>query len=180
MQNRAEKYVRELLSSAGISISGTEPYSIQVHNKSFYQRVLSKGALGLGEAYMDGWWDCQQLDEFITRVLRAELPARVKRHWKAAWYAIRAKIFNLQKLSRAFQVGEHHYDIGNDLYEAMLDKRMNYTCAYWKNAEDLDEAQEAKLELVCKKIGLRPGMTVLELGCGFGAFAGYAAEKYDV
>lgn len=178
--NRTETIFCDLLATAGITVNGDQPYDIQVHNKNLYQRVLSQGSLGLGESYMDGWWDCQQLDEFITRVLRAELPAQVKRYWKVAWYVIRAKVFNLQKRSRAFQVGEHHYDIGNDLYEAMLDKRMNYTCAYWKNAKNLDEAQEAKLELVCRKIGLQPGMTVLELGCGFGAFAGYAAEKYDV
>jgi cyclopropane-fatty-acyl-phospholipid synthase len=86
----------------------------------------------------------------------------------------------LQKPSRAFEVGQKHYDLGNDLFIAMLDKRLNYTCGYWKNATNLDEAQEAKLELVCKKINLQPGMAVLELGCGFGSFAGYAASKYGV
>ncbi len=176
----AEKIVRELLESAGIEVNGGRPYDIQVHNPKVYQRILSESSLGLGESYMDGWWDCEQLDEFIAKVLRADLKARVKGNWKFAWHALRARLFNMQKLSRAFQVGERHYDVGNELYEAMLDKRMNYTCAYWKNAQNLDEAQEAKLELVCRKIGLQPGMTVLELGCGFGAFAAYAAEKYDV
>ena len=91
---------------------------------------------------------------------------------------LQSKLFNLQSKARAFKVGEHHYDLGNDLYEAMLDKRLNYTCGYWKNANTLDEAQEAKLELVCQKIGLQPGMRVLEFGCGWGSFAKYAAEKY--
>jgi cyclopropane-fatty-acyl-phospholipid synthase len=94
------------------------------------------------------------------------------------WHLLQSKLMNMQAPSRAFEVGEQHYDLGNDLYRAMLDKRLNYTCAYWKNAANLDEAQEAKLDLVCRKIGLKPGMHVLELGCGWGSFAKYAAEKY--
>ena len=75
-------------------------------------------------------------------------------------------------------MGIKHYDLGNDLYQAMLDKRMVYTCGYWKNASNLDDAQEAKLDLVCRKIGAHQGMRILELGCGWGSFARYAAEKY--
>ena len=127
---------------------------------------------------MDGWWDCEAIDEFITRVLKADLDAKVKGNWKIAVNVLRARFLNMQSPARAFEVGERHYDLGNDLYCAMLDKRLNYTCAYWKNAANLDEAQEAKLDLVCRKIGLKPGMRVLELGCGWGSFAKYAAEKY--
>ncbi|MHB2147715.1 cyclopropane fatty acyl phospholipid synthase [Calditrichota bacterium LG25] len=176
----AEKTVRQLLEVAGIAVNGSNPYDIQVHNPRFYQRILSETALGLGESYMDGWWDCQALDQFFDRVLRARLDEQVKGNWKVQWHALRARIFNLQAKRRAFQVGKKHYDIGNDLYTRMLDKRLNYTCAYWKNARNLDEAQEAKLELVCKKLNLKPGMEVLELGCGWGSFAIYAAEKYGV
>jgi hypothetical protein len=68
-------------------------------------------------------------------------------------------------------VGERHYDVGNDLYQAMLGQRMVYTCAYWRKADDLDAAQEAKLDLVCRKIGARPGIRILDLGCGWGGFA---------
>ncbi len=178
--SKAEAVCRELLAIAGIAVNGDQPYDIQVHNPAFYNRVLRDGALGLGESYMDGWWDCEALDQFFDRVLRAHLDEQVKGSWKLKWHLLRSKLFNLQKPSRAKQVGERHYDIGNDLYTAMLDKRLNYTCAYWKNAKNLDEAQEAKLELICKKIGLEPGMTVLELGCGWGSFAKYAAEKYGV
>ncbi|MDZ7288423.1 MAG: cyclopropane fatty acyl phospholipid synthase [candidate division KSB1 bacterium] len=179
-KDQAEVFLRELLSSAGITINGNNPFDLQVHNQQFYQRVLREGALGLGESYMDGWWDCQALDQFFDRILRANLEKKVKGNLKTLWPVLKSKLFNLQKPSRAYQVGEEHYDLGNDLYQAMLDKRLNYTCGYWKNAKNLDEAQEAKLELVCKKIDLEPGMTVLELGCGFGSFAGYAAEKYGV
>lgn len=174
----AEMLVRQLLESAGIEINGSRDWDIQVHNPKFYERALSEGNLGLGEAYMDGWWDCAAIDQFIDRVLRAKLDRRVRGNWRIALHALRCRLFNLQSRSRAFEIGEAHYDLGNDLYTAMLDKRLNYTCAYWKNAKNLDEAQEAKLELVCKKIGARPGMRILELGCGWGSFAKYAAEKY--
>ena len=174
----AERTVRQLLDLAGITINGDKPYDIQVHNPDLYERVLSDQALGLGESYMDGWWDCEALDQFFDRILRARLDEKVKGNLKIAWNVLKSKLINRQSKRRAFEVGKKHYDVGNDLYVRMLDKRLNYTCAYWKNAKNLDEAQEAKLELVCKKIGLKPGMTVLELGCGWGSFAIYAAEKY--
>ena len=179
--SKAEKIGRELLGLAGIEVNGNRPYDIQVHNPKFFDRVLAEGALGLGESYMDGWWDCEALDQFFDRVLRARLDEQVKGNWKIVWHALRSRLFNLQSSHRARQVAEQHYDVGNDLYTRMLDRRLNYTCAYWRNgAKNLDEAQEAKLELVCKKINLEPGMTVLELGCGWGSFARYAAEKYGV
>jgi len=165
---KAKKIIQELLSEADISVNGHNPWDIQVHDERLYQRVLSESALGLGESYMDGWWDCEALDEFISRVLKAQLDKKVKGNWKILVYILQTKLFNRQKKSRAKIVGEQHYDLGNDLYQAMLDKRLNYTSAYWKNAKNLDQAQEAKLDLVCKKIGLEKGMSVLELGCGWG------------
>ncbi len=177
---KAEKIVRDLFAMAGIEVNGSNPWDIQVHDPHFYSRALRDGALGLGESYMDGWWDCEALDQFFDKVLRARLDHYVKGSWKIKLHILRSKLFNLQSPRRAFEVGEKHYDVGNDLYTRMLDKRLNYTCAYWKNAKTLDAAQEAKLELVCKKINLEPGMTVLELGCGWGSFAKYAAEKYGV
>ncbi len=177
-QGKAEIFIRALLSEAGITVNGDKPFDIQVHNNKYYQRILTEGALGLGESYMDSWWDCKALDQFFDRVTRADLESRLKGSWKLLWPILKSKLFNLQKSSRAYQVGEQHYDIGNNLFQVMLDKRMNYSCGYWKNANNLDEAQEAKLEMVCQKINLEPGMKVLDIGCGFGSFAGYAAEKY--
>jgi cyclopropane-fatty-acyl-phospholipid synthase len=170
----------ELLDSAGIKINGTNPWDITINNARFYDRVLHQPHLALGEGYMDGWWDCPAIDQFITRALQARLDEKVLGSWRIKWHILRASLFNLQSVNRAFQVGQKHYDLGNDLYQAMLDRRLNYTCAYWKNAKDLNEAQEAKLDLVCRKLGLKPGMSVLELGCGWGSFAKYAAEKYGV
>jgi cyclopropane-fatty-acyl-phospholipid synthase len=175
---KSETVIRELLSLPQIEVNGINPWDIQIHDDRFYERVLRDGSLGLGESYMEGWWDCAAIDELITRVLRAHLDEKVKNETRFLFEVLRAKILNRQSASRAFEVGIKHYDLGNDLYQQMLDKRLNYTCGYWKDAQNLDEAQEAKLELVCKKIGARPGMKILELGCGWGAFAKYVAEKY--
>lgn len=177
--NKAEVVVRELLTLAGITINGSQPFDIEVHNDTFFNRVLKDEALGLGESYMAGWWDCKAPDQFMDKILRAKLNEKVKGSLKLQWYFLRSKLFNLQNRSRAYQVAKQHYDIGNDLFTAMLDKRLNYSCAYWKKAKNLDEAQEHKLELICKKIGLKEGMTILDLGCGWGSFAKYAAEKYN-
>ena len=178
-KSKAETVVRELLTFAGITINGAQPYDIEVHNNAFYKRVLKDETLGLGESYMDGWWDCEALDQLLDKILRAKLNEIVKGSLKLQWLLLRSKLFNLQNLSRASQVVQQHYDIGNDLFAAMLDKRLNYSCAYWKKARNLDEAQEHKLELICRKIGLKEGMTILDLGCGWGSFAKYAAEKYN-
>lgn len=178
-KNKAEDIVKELLSLAEISVNGNNFYDIQINNDKLYQRILSEQALGLGESYMDGWWDCKALDQFFDRILRAKIDQKVKGNWKIKWHILQSILFNLQKKRRSFQIGERHYDIGNDLYEAMLDNRWNYSCAYWRNAKNIDEAQLAKLELICKKVVLEPGMTVLDLGCGWGSFAKYAAENFN-
>ncbi|HEU4881401.1 MAG TPA: cyclopropane fatty acyl phospholipid synthase [Longimicrobium sp.] len=175
-----ERFVRGLLGQAGIQIDGGAPHDITVHDRRFYRRVARDGSLGLGESYMDGWWDCPAIDQMIARIHRADLPASIRKNWKYLLSVLQARLLNLQSVRRAFEVGRRHYDIGNDLYRAMLDARMVYTCAYWNGATTLDQAQEAKLELVCRKLGLRPGMRVLELGCGWGSFARYAAEKHGV
>ena len=149
-----------------------------MHNERLYNRVIRYGTLGLGEAYMDGWWDANQLDVFIHKVLSAHLDKAIEINLASVLTILKAFLFNLQSSARAFVVGERHYDLGNDLYEAMLDTRMVYTCGYWKDTKSLDEAQEAKLDLVCRKIGLKEGDRILDIGCGWGSFAKYAAEKY--
>ncbi len=176
----SESVVRNLLALADVEIDGSRPSDIHVHDRRFYDRVLQDAVLGLGESYMDGWWDCERLDQFIDRLLRAGLERKVRGSRRMMLHMLRSRFFNLQKRSRASIVAERHYDIGNDLYRAMLDKRMQYTCGWWKHAHNLDEAQEDKLDLVCRKVGLQPGMNVLELGCGWGGFARYAAERYGV
>ena len=175
--NAAHRKIEEILILADVRIDGDRPWDMQVHDDRLYQRILVKGTLGLGEAYMDGWWDCDSVDQFITNVMRADLRKRIAPH-SLFWPMLQARLINLQSIGRAFQVGEAHYDLGNDLFDRMLDKRMAYSCAYWKDAGNLDAAQEAKLDLVCRKIGLQSGQRVLDIGCGWGSFAGFAAERY--
>ncbi|MGD9380248.1 MAG: cyclopropane fatty acyl phospholipid synthase [candidate division WOR-3 bacterium] len=176
--NKLKKTADELLALADVKINGGNPWDMQIHNDDFYRRVLSQGSLGLGESYMDGWWDCEELDQFFYRIVRADLESKVRGNWKLLLKAFWARVYNLQSKGRAFQIGERHYDLGNDLFINMLDKRLVYSCGYWKNARTLDQAQENKLNLICQKIGLKRGMKVLDIGCGWGSFVKYAAEKY--
>jgi cyclopropane-fatty-acyl-phospholipid synthase len=178
MSSKSRDFIADLLSLADVKINGDRPWDIQVHDERLYSRVLSGGSLALGESYMDGWWDVKSLDQFFYRILGADLDQKVRGFKNIVWLGLRAVVTNMQAKRRAYNIGEKHYDIGNDLYQAMLDKRMNYSCAYWTGAENLDGAQEAKLELSCRKLGLEPGLSVLDIGCGWGAFARYAAEKH--
>lgn len=173
----AKEKIAELLSLAGVTLNGPNPYDPQVHDERLYGRLLSGGTLALGEAYMDGWWDADDLSELFHRVFRANIQNAVTETGTLLAIA-REWVFNRQNRARAFQIGEKHYDIGNDLYQKMLDRRMTYTCGYWRDVKTLDEAQEAKLDLVAKKIGLKKGDRVLDIGGGWGSFAKFAAEKY--
>jgi len=174
-----KKKLQELLDHADVRFDGDRPWDIKVHNDDLYSRILSDGTLGLGESYMQGWWDCESLDEFFTRVLNADLSSKVNT-WKDKLFFLKAYLFNQQRGSKTFEVGKQHYNAGNDLYEQMLDRRMIYTCGYWRDSNNLDQAQEAKLDLVCRKLDLKPGMRVLDIGCGWGGAAKFAAEKYGV
>ncbi len=169
--------VIEILKKNGIVVNGQSPSDIQVLDKRLYDRILSHGSLGLGEAYMEKWWECEDLGGFFYLICRARLEDTVN-PLQILPHIIKARLFNHQAISRAFNVGRAHYDIGNELYMKMLDKRMVYTCGYWKNAKNLDEAQEAKLDLVCKKINLKSGMKILDVGCGWGSLLKFAAENY--
>ena len=175
----AERHVRELLELAQVEIGGHQPWDIQVHDDRLYRRVLSEGSLGLGESYMDGWWDCASLDAFMYRVLRADLDREVSGRYDLL-LGVLSVVGNLQSKTRAWMVGHQHYDLDNRLYERMLDKRMIYTCGYWQNATSLDQAQEDKLELVCRKLRLKPGDKLLDIGCGWGGLAEYAARNFGV
>lgn len=170
----------ELLKRADVEVNGSRPWDIKVHDESLYRRALLMGSLGLGEAYMDGWWDCEALDQFFYQTLRVNLRSQVEEKNFFPMANLRALFLNLQNKRRAHEVIKKHYDLGNDLFTYMLDKEMNYSCAFWEGASDLNAAQRNKHELICRKLNLKPGMKVLEIGCGFGGFAKYAAERYGV
>lgn len=173
-----QQTVCRLLASAGVGVEGAQAFDLHVHDPHFYQRVLRQGSLGLGESYMDGWWDCAALDSLTARLLRATLDETLKHNPPFWWQVFRARVFNLQSANRAYQVADTHYNLGNDLFRAMLDSRLCYSCAYWKDATDLEQAQTNKLDLLCRKLDVQPDEQVLDIGCGWGSFAHYAATHY--
>ncbi len=179
-KSNTQQIAQSILSQADISINGTQPWDIEVHNDNVYDRVMQQGSLGLGEAYMDGWWDCAALDQWCSKVLEAQLEKKIEFTVPLFFELVKSKLFNLQAGRRAFEIGEQHYDLGNELFELMLDDYMMYSCGYWKNAHTLEQAQQNKLELICQKLQLKPGMKLLDIGCGWGGLAYYAATHYGV
>ena len=151
---------------------------VQVHNPDAFARLLREGDLGLAEAYMDGWWstpDLQALMDVIFRdnpVLLDEFTgvALVRaferlRHWLRG---------NSRKQAR--KNISYHYDLGNDFYSLWLDESMTYSSALFKTGqESLERAQEQKYAALVDSLNVQPGDHVLEIGCGWGGFAEYAA-----
>lgn len=176
--NPIKSLVQSHFNQARIAIDGAMPWDIRVYEPKFYQRLINDRSVGLGEAYMDGWIDVEAIDEMIYRLCLSPVVKNSALSAKEVLCYLKALVTNPQTYLKSFVVGKKHYDLGNDLFQAMLDKNMVYSCAYWKEATNLDEAQEAKLDLICRKLYLQPGMKVLDIGCGWGGFAAYAANKY--
>jgi len=180
--NRWESWLSQICDECGVTINGPEPADPQIYNWDVARRMFTYGSIGLGEAYMEGWWDCDALDELATRMLQVKIARKMEVENKTRlFYEIaKVRVFNFQKKSRAFQVGEQHYDTGNDLFEVMLDPTMSYSCGYWKDASNLHEAQINKLDLLCRKLKLEKGMKLLDIGCGWGGLAEHAVRNYGV
>lgn len=178
--NKFRVRLEHLLEGTTISFNGSQPWDILVYNADLYERILSQGPMGLGEAYMDGWWDCEQLDELFNKFCSAQIESRVLLNPHSIKNGLWAYFINRQSKNLASSIIKHHYDIGNDLYRLMLDKRLTYSCGYWPKAENLDQAQEHKFDLVCRKLNLQPGQRILDIGCGWGSFMKYAVEHYSV
>ena len=177
---RSRRMMQDLLGKADVRIDGDRPWDIRVRDPRVYARVLAGGSLALGDSYMDGWWESDALDGFFDRILGAGLDRAARAPIAALREAALYRILNPQRPSRAFEIGRRHYDLGNDLFHAMLDRRMIYSCALWDRAETLDAAQEDKLDRICRKLRLEPRMHLLDIGCGWGGLARYAAEVHGV
>jgi cyclopropane-fatty-acyl-phospholipid synthase len=177
--SQGEKIVRGLFEQAGIQIGGSAPHDIRVLDRRFYSRVLGDGSLGLGEAYIDGWWECDAVEEMIVQLIRAEIHNKIRLSPRLVVENVKARMLNMQRPNNAYH-NIAHYDLGNELFEHMLGPTMAYSCGYWRNAQNLDDAQRAKFDLICRKLMLQPGERLLDIGCGFGTLARHAAENYGV
>ncbi len=178
-QRLSRDRIMALLAPCDVVIGGHRPWDVTIHDPRFYTEALARGTLGIGEAYMAGWWDCERLDQLMDRLWSAGIVGRFR--GVTSWLIdLQAQLVNLQSAARAWAVGRVHYDAGNDLFRAMLDRRMIYSCGCWKTATTLDGAQEAKLDLIARKLGLAPGMRVLDVGCGWGGALAYFAERHGV
>jgi cyclopropane-fatty-acyl-phospholipid synthase len=178
-QESLKQRAANLLEHAGIQLDGPAPTDMRVHDDRLYARVFAHGSLGLGESYMDGWWDADDLAGMFTRLLSSQLDMELKTLDTLIAH-LKARYINMQRGDNAFEVAKAHYDLGNDLFRAMLGKHLVYSCGYWAEASNLDDAQVAKLDLICRKLKLKPGQRVLDIGCGWGEALKYAAEHYGV
>jgi cyclopropane-fatty-acyl-phospholipid synthase len=171
----AQRQIEKFLSRAGVRVGGAAPWDITVHDERFFGAVLRDGTMGLGESYVEGWWDCTELDKFVHKLcLVPRQPSRGLKKYltKAQWL-----VMNMQSRARARQIAEYHYDLSNEFFQLWLDPNMQYSCAYWEGATTLEQAQLNKLDLVSRKLHASPGDRILEVGCGWGGLARHLALK---
>jgi cyclopropane-fatty-acyl-phospholipid synthase len=176
--SRAQHLLTDLLAAADIRVNGDRPWDITVHDDRFFGRVLANGTLGFGESYMDGWWDCGALDQMSCRAVSARIDQHFAHRLPNLLTLVAAVITNPQTRRRSRKVGRVHYDLSNDFFEAMLDPNMQYSCALFGDSDDLAAAQLRKLEWICQRLQLRAGLRLLDIGCGWGGLARYAARHY--
>lgn len=179
MQSQVINKLDNFLQQKGVRVNGDKDWDLKIINPNFYKRIMLTGNLGLGESYMQGWWECRRLDLFFTKILEENPSFNIENIYLGLFVNLCGFMTNLQR-RKPYQIGEFHYDLGNGFYEEMLGKTMNYSCGYWKDAKTLDQAQEAKMDLICKKLYLEKGQKLLDVGCGWGTFAKYAAQHYGV
>jgi cyclopropane-fatty-acyl-phospholipid synthase len=179
--HRSQRLLEEAFKAAGIRIDGVQPWDIQVNDERFFDRVLTDGSLGLGESYVAGWWDCQQIDEAVHKIMEAGLERHFAHQWQLGLFALnvlRARVLNLRSKQRASEIAKVHYDLGVEVFRPMLGPTMVYSCAYWKDATNLDRAQEDKLDLICRKLKLHSSDRILDVGSGWGGFLKHVAARF--
>jgi cyclopropane-fatty-acyl-phospholipid synthase len=170
-----------LLEKADIRIHGERPWDMQVKNERVFRRVMGHQSLGLGEAYQDGDWECDDLSGFFCRILSSNISKELPVSLDLATTALKARLQNRQSPALVKQAAEVHYDLPAAFFKRMYaDSRITGSCGYWKDATTLEEAQVAKLDLVSDKAYLEPGQLVWDIGCGWGAWMSRAAETRGV
>ncbi|MEN9413597.1 MAG: Cfa2: cyclopropane-fatty-acyl-phospholipid synthase [Candidatus Parcubacteria bacterium] len=176
----AERELGGILAVAGITLNGPHSWDPQIRDSRVFRRVLLHGSLGAGESYMDGWWEVRDLVGMFDRLMRSGQIDKFSQLWQVFW-RWRKRLMNLQSIARARIVAEQHYDLSNEFYRLWLDPTMAYTCGYWQHGvKNLHASQIAKYDLLCRKLGLKPGMRVLDIGCGWGGLARYMAKQHGV
>lgn len=176
--NIYEPLAERMLSAADVRLDGARPWDLRVRDPRFYRKAVVQGSIGFGESYMDGWWDTGDLEELFARIIRVGLDRDRQFAPVHLGYGLFTRLFNNQTKSRARRVAERHYDFGNDLFFEFLGRYKNYSCGYYDGTDDLDEAQRRKMDLLCRKLGLRAGDRVLDVGGGWGEIARYMADHY--
>ncbi len=172
-----ERWVRSRLEPAGIRFNESGELNIQVNNAQFYRRAALLGSLGFGESYADGQWECDHLDKVIARILLYSVNRSGLAH---IGIQLRSMLFNRQSVLRSKRVARQHYDVDTTIFELMLDPYLQYTCGYFANTDNLDQAQIDKMAMIIQKLCLKPGDSLLDIGCGWGGFARFAAENFGI
>jgi cyclopropane-fatty-acyl-phospholipid synthase len=173
----AERAVRDTFASCGIEVGGSRPWDIRVRDSAFYRRMAVNPAFEIGETYLDRQYDCDAVDEMVYRILSSRA-ARLTRGWKHHLRNTWARLGNPQSRARSTDVAQKHYDKTPLLFRRMLDaETMSYTCGFWQDGATLGAAQREKLRKICDKLELREGETLLDIGCGFGGLAAFAADE---
>ncbi len=167
--------IESLLEGTGVRLDGDRPWDIRVNRERLYRRAL-RGSLGFGEAYIDGDWDCEALDELFRRLLSANTQKRPLIRAARAVKSLQSRLMNLQTRRRSRAVAEEHYDLDHRMYALFLGPWNQYTCCFFDGTDDLERAEVVKLEMLCDKLELRAGDRLLDIGCGWGGFAKYAAS----
>lgn len=173
-----KRSLTHLLHKAGIEPNGESPWDPKIRDERFYRAVLLGGSVGLGDAYLNGWWDCDDIAGFILRIVKSGFHLRVPRI-DLFLRKFRFGLTDAQDRAHSKRVAEVHYDEDPHVFDIMLGSTNNYTCARWEGVSTLDDAQKQKMDLLCRKAELAPGKKVLDIGCGWGGFLGFAAERYS-